>query len=152
MLYRRRQCCTNMGTIVKRSRKDGSVAWLAQIVIKRGGKIVLRENKTFELRSTANAWLSQREDRLGQLGALEAALKSKSSGNQDTTLSDAIELYIRESNKKIGRTGATSRRKHFRSSRRCPKSPIRFSPTPRTRSARPSRESASFSDRRPSLS
>lgn len=44
-----------MSTIVKRSRKDGSLAWLAQIVIKRGGKIVLRENKTFELRSTANA-------------------------------------------------------------------------------------------------
>ena len=43
-----------MSTIVKRSRKDGSLAWLAQIVIKRGGKI-LRENKTFELRSTANA-------------------------------------------------------------------------------------------------
>ena len=95
-----------MGTIVKRSRKDGSVAWLAQIVIKRGGKIVLRENKTFELRSTANAWLSQCEDRLGQPGALEAALKSKSSGNQDPTLSDAINLYIRESNKKIGRTKA----------------------------------------------
>jgi hypothetical protein len=33
-----------MGAIVKRSRKDGSVAWLAQIVRKRGGKIVLREN------------------------------------------------------------------------------------------------------------
>ena len=95
-----------MGTIVKRSRKDGSVAWLAQIVIKRGGKIILRENKTFELRSTANAWLSQREDRLGQPGALEAALKSRSSGNQDPTLSDAIDLYIRESNKKIGRTKA----------------------------------------------
>src|SRR3546814_20876653 len=79
-----------MGTIVKRSRKDGSVAWLAQIVIKRGGKIVLRENKTFELRSTANAWLSQREDRLGQPGALEAAPQSRSSGNQDPTLSDAI--------------------------------------------------------------
>jgi hypothetical protein len=41
---RRRQFSTDMGAIVKRSRKDGSVAWLAQIVIKRGGKIVLREN------------------------------------------------------------------------------------------------------------
>jgi hypothetical protein len=95
-----------MGTIVKRSRRDGSAAWLAQLVIKRGSKIVLRENKTFELRSTANAWLNQREDRLGQPGALEAALKSKSSWNQDPTLSDAIDLYIRESNKKIGGTKA----------------------------------------------
>src|SRR3546814_3069741 len=93
-----------MGTIVRRSRKDGSVAWLAQIVIKRGGKIVLRENKTFELRSTANAWLSQREDRLGQPGAREAARESRSSGNQEPTHYDAIDHQIRESNKQIGRT------------------------------------------------
>ena len=98
------KCCTDVGTIVKRSCKDGSVAWLAQNVIMRGGKIVLRENKTFEFSSTANAWLSQREDRLGQRGALEAALKSKSSENQVPTLADAIDRYVRESNKKIGRT------------------------------------------------
>jgi hypothetical protein len=84
-----------MGTIVKRSRKDGSVAWLAQIVIKHGGKIFLRENKIFELRSTVNAWLGQRKDRLGQPGALEAALKFTSSGKQGPTLSREIDLYIR---------------------------------------------------------
>lgn len=42
-------------TLVERSRKDGTTAWLAQIVIKRGGKILLRENKTFERRSIATA-------------------------------------------------------------------------------------------------
>jgi integrase len=93
-----------MGTIVKRSRKDGSVAWLAQIVIKRGGKIILRENKTFERRSIASAWLSQREEHLGQPEALESALQTKSNDNRVPTLADAIDRYVRESNKKIGRT------------------------------------------------
>lgn len=95
-----------MGTIAEHSRQDGSVAWHTQIVIKRGGKAVWREHKIFKLRSTANAWLSQREDRPGQPGALEAALKSRSSGNQDPTLSNATDLYLRECNKKIGRTKA----------------------------------------------
>jgi hypothetical protein len=36
-------------------RKDGSVAWLAQIVIKRGGTIVLPENKRFDLRPMPEA-------------------------------------------------------------------------------------------------
>ena len=93
-----------MGTIVKRSRKDGSVAWLAQIVIKRGGRILLRENKTFERRSTASAWLKQREEQLGQPGALESELEAKPNDNRIPKLSDAIDRYIRESNKKIGRT------------------------------------------------
>jgi integrase len=93
-----------MGTIVKRSRKDGSVAWLAQIVIKRGGRILLRENKTFERRSTASAWLKQREEHLGQPGTLESELEAKSNDNRIPKLSDAIDRYIRESNKKIGRT------------------------------------------------
>lgn len=91
-----------MGTIVKRSRKDASVASLAQIVIKRSGKIILHENKTFERRSTASAWLSQREEHLPE--ALEVELQSKSNDNQAPALSDAIDRYIRESNRKIGRT------------------------------------------------
>ncbi len=54
-----------MGTILKRSREDGFVAWLAQIVIKSGGKIVLREYKIFGLGSTANACLCKPKDQLG---------------------------------------------------------------------------------------
>ncbi|MFK7792880.1 MAG: site-specific integrase [Devosiaceae bacterium] len=93
-----------MGTIVKRTRKNGSVAWLAQIVIKRGGRIVLRENKTFERRSTANAWIASREDHLAEPGVLETRLVSDLSDKRLPTLSDAIDRYIQESNKKIGRT------------------------------------------------
>lgn len=62
-----------MGTIIKRKRKDGSAAWLAQIAVRRAGKTVWRENRTFELRSTAAAWIEKRENsRIAQgfLGAI----------------------------------------------------------------------------------
>lgn len=36
-----------MGTIIKRKRKDGTGSWLAQIAIRRAGKTVWRENRTF---------------------------------------------------------------------------------------------------------
>jgi hypothetical protein len=38
-----------MGTIVARTRKDGSKAFLAQITIKKGGAIVHREAETFAI-------------------------------------------------------------------------------------------------------
>jgi len=41
-----------MGTIIKRKRKDGSAAWLAQIAVRRAGKTVWRENRTFECPSS----------------------------------------------------------------------------------------------------
>ena len=46
-----------MGTIVGRTRKDGSKAFIAQIVIKKGGAIVHREAQTFDRRPAANAWI-----------------------------------------------------------------------------------------------
>jgi integrase len=104
MLYRKRQCCTDMGSISKRQRKNGSVAWLAQIVIKRDGRIVLRENKTFERRSTASAWIKHRQEHLSQPEAVEAACLSQSNNGRTPTLADAIDRYIRESNLKMGRT------------------------------------------------
>jgi hypothetical protein len=43
------------GQNAKGSHKAGSVAWLAQIVIKRGGKIFLPENKRFDRRPMPEA-------------------------------------------------------------------------------------------------
>ena len=43
-----------MGTIVERRRKDGSKAFTAQIVLKKGAKIVRREAETFVRRQAAN--------------------------------------------------------------------------------------------------
>lgn len=92
-----------MGTIIKRRRKNGTIAWLAQISVMRQGKVLLRESQTFERRSTAAAWIENREEALAQPGALDA-LKAQPKGKRTPTLGDAIDRYVRESNKQIGRT------------------------------------------------
>ena len=50
-----------MGTILTRKRKDGSNAYMAKIVIMRGGDIVYRENQTFDRQHVASAWIAKRE-------------------------------------------------------------------------------------------
>ena len=91
-----------MGTIVTRRRKDGAKSFLAQIVIKKDGKIVVRENKTFERKSAAMAWIETREEALEVPGALDTY--DSNADKDKPTLEDAIDRYIRESNKEIGRT------------------------------------------------
>lgn len=92
-----------MGTIIKRRRKNGTIAWLAQISVMRQGKVLLRESQTFERRSTAAAWIENREESLARPGALDA-LKSQPKSKKTPTLADAIDKYVQESNKQIGRT------------------------------------------------
>lgn len=90
-----------MGTITARTRRDGSVAYLAQILIKRNKEIVHRENRTFDREAAARAWIKQREKTAKAEGGLEK-LKS-----ENPTLKIAIERYIKESRKEIGRTKAS---------------------------------------------
>ncbi|MFY9815986.1 MAG: site-specific integrase [Pseudolabrys sp.] len=78
-----------MGTIIGRTRKDGSKAFTAQIVIKKGGAIVHREAETFDRKQAANAWIVKREAELKKPGGLER--------REDPTLSAAIDRYIVES-------------------------------------------------------
>lgn len=92
-----------MGTIIKRRRKNGTIAWLAQISVMRQGKVLLRESQTFERRSTAAAWIENREESLARPGALDE-LKTQPKSKKTPTLSDAIDRYVQESNKQIGRT------------------------------------------------
>lgn len=87
-----------MGTIVTRRRKDGTTGHSAQIVIKRGGKIIHRESKQFDRAQAAKAWLARRETELAAPGALER--------RPDPTLGAVIDRYIHESKKAIGRTKA----------------------------------------------
>lgn len=44
-----------MGSIIERTRSDGSKAFTAQIVVKKGGVIVHREAQTFDRKQAANA-------------------------------------------------------------------------------------------------
>jgi integrase len=78
-----------MGTIIGRTRKDGSKAYTAQIVIKRGGVIVHREAETFDRKQAANAWIVKREDELKRPGGLER--------KENPPLSAVIDRYIAES-------------------------------------------------------
>lgn len=92
-----------MGTIIKRRRKNGTIAWLAQISVMRQGKVLLRESQTFERRSTAAAWIENREESFARPGALDP-LKTQPKSKKTPTLADAIDRYVQESNKQIGRT------------------------------------------------
>jgi integrase len=82
-----------MGSIIERPRKDGSKAFTAQIVIKKGGKIVHREAETFDRKQAANAWVVKREAELKRPGGLER--------KEDPTLSAAIDRYIAESSNAV---------------------------------------------------
>lgn len=94
-----------MGTIIKQKREDGSAAWLAQIAVRRAGKTVWRENWTFELRLTATALIEKREKDFAKPGALDN-LPIGETRRRKMTLGDAIDTYVEDSAKAIGRTKA----------------------------------------------
>jgi integrase len=93
-----------MATIVPRKRNNGSIGYMAQIQIKRDGKVVHRESQTFDRRQAAVAWSSRREEELHKPGALGRKA-------DDPKLGDVIDRYVAESEKKIGRTKAQVLRK-----------------------------------------
>lgn len=89
-----------MGTIVSRRRQDGTTAHMAKIIIKRDGAVIHRESQTFDRKPAARAWLAKREKELKQPGEIERARASRH------TLADAIDKYIEDSMKELGRTKA----------------------------------------------
>ena len=93
-----------MATIVPRKRKNGSTGYLAQIIIKRQGKVVHQESQTFDRRQAAVAWSVRREDELRKPGTLGRK-------TDDPKLADVIDRYVAESEKQIGRTKAQVLRK-----------------------------------------
>jgi integrase len=86
-----------MGTIVPRKRKNGTTAFLAKVSIMRDGELH-RENKTFDRKPAATAWIAKREGELSKPGAIS---KIKTGGK---TLADAIDRYILESTAPLGKT------------------------------------------------
>src|SRR6478736_2751399 len=87
-----------MGSIIERSRQDGSKGFTAQIVIKKGGSIVHREAQTFDRKQAANAWIVKREAELKRPGGLEQ--------KDDPALSAVIDRYIGESKNPVSGTKA----------------------------------------------
>jgi integrase len=91
-----------MGHIVPRQRRDSSIGYTAQIVIKKDGKVAHREAKTFDRRQAANAWMARREDELRKPGAIARARQDET----NPKLRDVIDRYVDQSERKIGRTKA----------------------------------------------
>ena len=91
-----------MGTIVKRPRKGGGVAYLAQISIMRKGKVAFRQSQTFDREKLAAAWITKREAELSKPGALLQPAGAEGSA----TLADAIDRYSKDTRRAPGRTKA----------------------------------------------
>jgi integrase len=91
-----------MGSIIGRKRADGTIAYLAKIAIMREGVVVLRESRTFDRKPAAKTWMEGREKSLAAPGALDRAKLDMN----DPPLSAAIDRYIAESEKAMGKTKA----------------------------------------------
>lgn len=87
-----------MATISKRKRKDGSVAYTAQIRIMRKGQKAHSEGRTFPKKAMAEEWAKRRELELMSPGGL---LTAKWRG---VKLEDAIERYLHEFARDAGRS------------------------------------------------
>lgn len=101
MLYLSGSCCTahagTVGTIIERKRKDGSVGYHAQVVVRQDG---VTHRETQDLRPPPGAWIKKRERALSLPGAV-AGKKA-----EDPPLSAVIDRDIAESRRAIGRTKA----------------------------------------------
>ncbi|SPJ29588.1 hypothetical protein [Falsiruegeria mediterranea] len=88
-----------MTQIIERKRADGSTAYLAQIAVKRKGQWLHRESRTFDRKSTAEAWHIKRMKEIKALGDDLSTLRRK-----NRTLSTAIDKYLADTNERIGKT------------------------------------------------
>lgn len=90
-----------MATILARRRSDGSMGYTAQIRIKRGGKVVHTESRTFSKKAIAKEWAAEREEQLKRdpASATRAAHRGK-------TVGDIIMQYLtdREAIEPLGRS------------------------------------------------
>jgi len=85
-----------VATITQRKRSDGTLAYTAQIRLKRGGRVVHSEAQTFDRKQAAQAWARKREAELG----------TPTEKRDDSPLSVVIDRYLSESQHKIGKTKA----------------------------------------------
>lgn len=90
-----------MATISKRRRSDGTIAYFAQIRAYRQGKVAHSESKTFDHITAAREWAKRRESEIAQTEGDLSTLKIRGK-----RLSVAIERYIDESNRAMGKTKA----------------------------------------------
>ena len=90
-----------MATIVSMKRADGGRSYKALVRIKRDGRLVFSQSRTFDKRAVASSWARRLETELDD----PAKLERRGSGTR-VTLGDLIRRYIREVDpiKPLGRT------------------------------------------------
>jgi len=87
-------------TITVRSRADGTKSYRAAIRIKRKGKVVYRESRTFDRKALAKDWATRRELELQEPGALTRVQ------HRGITIGDLIKRYQKEFGASFGRSKA----------------------------------------------
>lgn len=85
-----------MGTIAARTRKDGSIGYTAQIVVRRDGKTVASRAQTFDDPGLAQIWLATNEPKL------RAA--DQSASRAEPTVGDLITQTLTAQQNSLGRT------------------------------------------------
>jgi integrase len=81
-----------MATIRTRQRKDGSLAYLSEVRIKRDGEIIHRESRTFDRRAQARVWAETREKRF----AKEIPVAKRPQKVKQATLRNVLRKYREE--------------------------------------------------------
>ncbi|MBB5321201.1 tyrosine-type recombinase/integrase [Marinobacter oulmenensis] len=87
-----------MASIIARTRADGTKSYRADIRIKRKGRLVYQESRTFDRKALAKDWAARRELELQEPGMLE---KVKHRG---VSVGELIQRYIKEYGANFGRT------------------------------------------------
>jgi hypothetical protein len=90
-----------VGTIQKRTRKDGSSSYTATVRVKRDGKVVLSLSETFARRPMAATWIKRKEAEADAPGGVERLKGGKLSG---VTVGDAIDRYTEATANTFGRS------------------------------------------------
>jgi hypothetical protein len=93
---------TDMATITPRRRANGSIAYRALVRVKRGGKVVYSESRTFQKLAVARRWAGKLEVEL----ELEDPAKLTAYKVKGVTIGTMIGCYIEEVDpiKSLGRT------------------------------------------------
>ena len=87
-----------MGAITPRTNKDGSTSYKAQVRIRKGGKVLHQETKTFARRQAAVAWVKKLETELADPAGLKKALA------EDPPLKDVIDRARKETKRAMSRS------------------------------------------------
>ena len=83
-----------MASIAERKNKDGSISYRADVRIRREGKVIYRETKTWKSYKLALAWASRREVELSDNGVLERLIRG--GAEKPITVAELIERYTEE--------------------------------------------------------